>query len=63
VRYISYKLYYCMGKMQALDLKKQIWSVGLKNDCQLLLVGNRNFQWDPNGKGQDIYVSFNRTYH
>jgi hypothetical protein len=60
VRYISYKLLLCMGKMQALDLKKLIWQCGLKNDTQLLFVGNRNFQWDPNGKGQDIYVSSHR---
>jgi hypothetical protein len=57
LQYISYKLIYCMGKMNALDFKKTIWSLGLKNDSQLLLVGNRTFQWDLTLKGQDIYVS------
>ena len=57
VRYLSYKLLYCMGKVQTLDLSKVIWTLGLKNGSQILLVGNRNFQWDPLSKGQDIQVS------
>ena len=32
IKYLNYKLYYCMGKMQALDLKKSIASYRLKND-------------------------------
>jgi len=31
IRYFSYKLLYCMDKIQTLDLKKTIWSLGLKN--------------------------------
>ena len=46
VRYFNYKLLYCMSKVTPLDLKKTIWSLGLKTGSQLLLVGNRSFQWD-----------------
>lgn len=31
VRYLSYKLIYCMAKVTPLDLKKTVWSQGLKN--------------------------------
>lgn len=41
--YFNYKLLYCMGKLHTLDLKKPIWSLGLKSGAQLLLVGNHNF--------------------
>lgn len=31
VKYLSYKLFFCMGRVQTLDFNKSIWSQGLKN--------------------------------
>lgn len=32
LKYISIKLMHCMGSVKTLDLKKTIYSLGLKND-------------------------------
>jgi len=48
-----------MGKIKNIDFKKRIFELQLPDMCQLVLMGEKNLNWDPKRKGSNLKVNYN----